>query len=56
VFGFVLCCGGLCGFGGDSFLEGKFEGCFDFGFFLNAEFSGNEKPHSVRNGVNEVVQ
>ena len=24
VFGFVLCCGGLCGFSGDSSLEGKF--------------------------------
>ena len=24
------------------------------GFFLNAELSGNEKPHSVRNGVSKM--
>ena len=30
VFGFVSCCGGLCVFGGDSSLDGKFEGCWVF--------------------------
>jgi len=66
VFGFVLGCGGLCVFGGDSSLEGKFEGCWVLGFgcplyfldscclvfFLNAVLSRNEKPHSVKNGAN----
>jgi hypothetical protein len=38
VFGFVLCCGGLCVFGGDSSLEGKFEGCFGFGVWVSLYF------------------
>jgi hypothetical protein len=40
VFGFVLGCGGLCVFGGDSSLEGKFEGCFGFGVLGVALFFG----------------
>lgn len=40
MFGFVSCCGGLCGFSGDSSLDGKFEGCFDFGFLTGFFFLG----------------